>query len=207
MNSVFKGKLDNTLIVEPFNNQDSDEPSDEVLIGQFLNGSRISYELLVLRYKQRIFEFIYFQIKQHNHDAEDLTQEVFLELYKKASNFRNESKFSTYLFSIAKNIVFNYFRASSRRFSFFKIFYKEKEEQEINLQDQYMNEAVQQQVILAINRLSADERQIIYLCDKEDFSYLQISEILNIKIGTVRSRLSTARKKVISTLREDNHEM
>lgn len=70
-----------------------------------------------------------------------------------------------------------------------------------------MNEAVQQQVILAINRLSADERQIIYLCDKEDFSYLQISEILNIKIGTVRSRLSTARKKVISTLREDNHEM
>lgn len=89
MNSVFKGKLDNTLIVEPFNNQNSDEPSDEVLIGQFLNGSRISYELLVLRYKQRIFEFIYFQIKQHNHDAEDLTQEVFLELYKKASNFRH----------------------------------------------------------------------------------------------------------------------
>jgi RNA polymerase sigma-70 factor (ECF subfamily) len=207
MNSVFKGKLDNTLKVEPFKNQDSDEPSDEALVGRFLNGSRISYELLVLRYKQRIFEFIYFQIKQHNHDAEDLTQEVFLELYKKASNFRNESKFSTYLFSIAKNIVLNYFRASSRRFSFFKVFYKEREEQEINLQEQYMNEAVQQQVILAINRLSADERQIIYLCDKEDFSYLQISEILYIKIGTVRSRLNTARKKIISTLREHNHEM
>ena len=70
-----------------------------------------------------------------------------------------------------------------------------------------MNEAVQQQVILTINRLSADERQIIHLCDKEGYSYFQISEILDIKIGTVRSRLNTARKKVISTLRKHNHEM
>lgn len=207
MNSVFKGKLDSTLKVEPFNYQDLSEPSDEALIGQFLNGSRVSYELLVQRYKQRIFEFIYFQIKQHNHDAEDLTQEVFIEFYKKAANFRNESKFSTYLFSIAKNIVLNYFRASSRRFSFYQIFHKAEEEKATNLQEQYLYEADQQQIVLALNRLSADERQIIYLCDKEDFSYLQISEILNIKIGTVRSRISTARKRVISTLREDNHEM
>ncbi|KGJ95926.1 RNA polymerase sigma factor [Colwellia psychrerythraea] len=207
MNSVFKGKLDSNIKVEPFKNQDLSKPSDKILIDQFLNGSRGSYEEIVQRYKERIFGFIYFQVKQHKHDAEDLTQEVFIELYKKAAHFRNESKFSTYLFSIAKNIVLNYFRSSSRRFSLYKIFHKGEEEKAINLQEQYLFEVDQKQVVLALNRLPVDERQIIYLCDKEDFSYLQISEILNIKVGTVRSRLSTARKKVISSLREDNHEM
>lgn len=207
MNSALNKMQDITLKSESFKNQDTNEFSDEVLITRFLNGSRVSYELIVQRYKKRIFEFIYFQIKQNNHDAEDLTQEVFIELYKKAGNFRKESKFSTYLFSIAKNIVFNHFRATSRRFSISQIFNREKEPEVADLQEQLIDEVNQQQVILAINCLSADERQIIYLCDKEDFSYTQISDILNIKIGTVRSRLSTARNKVIKKLRENNHEM
>ncbi len=104
MNSVFKRKLDNTLKVEPFKNQDSDEPSDEALVGRFLNDSRISYELLVLRYKhkQRTFEFIYFQIKQHNHDAEDLTQEVFIELYKKRPIFTMNLNFQHIYFLLQR---------------------------------------------------------------------------------------------------------
>ena len=104
MNSVFKRKLDNTLKVEPFKNQDSDEPSDEALVGRFLNDSRISYELLVLRYKQRIFEFIYFQIKQYNHDAEDLTQEVFIELYKKRPIFAMNLNFQHIYFLLQRTL-------------------------------------------------------------------------------------------------------
>jgi RNA polymerase sigma-70 factor (ECF subfamily) len=203
MNSVFKREVDNTLKVTPLATQISSEPSDEMLISRFAKGSTVSFELLVQRYKKRIFEFIYFQIKQHRHDAEDLTQDVFVELYKKVGNFRHESKFSTYLFSIAKNIVLNYFRSNSRFFSFSQLLNKSEDVEIINLHDQLSNEAEQKQILLAINSLSADERQIIYLCDKENFSYLQVSEILNIKLGTVRSRLSTARQKVISALRDN----
>lgn len=207
MNSALIKKLDITLNSEPLINQNPNQVSDEVLIARFINGSQISYELLVQRYKKRVFEFIYFQIKQNNHDAEDLAQDVFIELYNKAKSFRKESKFSTYLFSIAKNIVFNYFRATSRRFSFSLIFSKEKQPEVTDIQEQLKGEIDQQHIFSAINSLSPDERQIIYLCDKEDFSYTQISDILNIKIGTVRSRLSTARNKVIKKLRESNHEM
>tara|TARA_R110002167_G_scaffold253769_1_gene460070 strand:- start:543 stop:1154 length:612 start_codon:yes stop_codon:yes gene_type:complete len=203
MNSVFKREFDNTLKVTPLETQISSEPSDEVLIFQFVKGSEISYELLVKRYKKRIFEFIYFQVKQHRHDAEDLTQDVFVELYKKVENFRHESKFSTYLFSIAKNMVLNYFRSNSRFFSFSQLLNKSEDVEIINMHDQLVNEAEQKQILLAINSLSTDERQIIYLCDKENFSYLQVSEILNIKLGTVRSRLSIARQKVIRILREN----
>ena len=200
---MFKREFDNTLKVTPLETQISSEPSDEVLIFQFVKGSEISYELLVKRYKKRIFEFIYFQVKQHRHDAEDLTQDVFVELYKKVENFRHESKFSTYLFSIAKNMVLNYFRSNSRFFSFSQLLNKSEDVEIINMHDQLVNEAEQKQILLAINSLSTDERQIIYLCDKENFSYLQVSEILNIKLGTVRSRLSIARQKVIRILREN----
>ena len=75
------------------------------------------------------------------------------------------------------------------------------------MQEQLIFEADKQQIVRALNILNADERQIIYLCDKEDFSYLQISDILNIKVGTVRSRLNTARKKVIKISRENADEL
>lgn len=207
MNSVLIQKLNSTVISESSIKHSTNDLSDELLIARFIDGSQASYELLVMRYKKRIFEFIYFQIKQNNHDAEDLTQDVFIELYRKAESFRKESKFSTYLFSIAKNIVLNYFRATSRRFSFSLVFSKERETKVTDLQEQFVNEKDQQQVYSVINSLSPDERQIIYLCDRENFSYTQISEILNIKMGTVRSRLSTTRNKVIKKLRESNHEM
>jgi|GEM_PF-1395269 len=207
MNSVFKGKLDNIQNIAPFSHQVIHEPSDEVLLDRFLKGSRRSYEILVLRYKKRIFEFIYFQIKQHSHDAEDLTQEVFIELYKKAASYRNEAKFSTYLFSIARNMVLNYFRTTSRRFSLLKLFQSNEEPETKSPQEKFIDIATQRQIMFAVNSLNVEERQIIYLCDKENFSYTQISNILNIKVGTVRSRLNTARQKIVQELRESSHEM
>jgi len=182
-------------------------PSDEELMQQFINGSRIAYELIVQRYKNRMFKFIYFQIKQHTEDAEDLCQEVFYQLYKNSLNFRSESKFSTYLYSIAKNIVLNYYRTNSRRDIKYDL---QKNEDIIDvdcLHKRVNNENNQHQFTIALNNLSFDERQIIFLCDKEGFSYSQISQILNINIGTVRSRLNSARNKMINYLREYHYEV
>lgn len=185
--------------------QGTSDATDEELIKSFTQGSRLSYELLVQRYKQRIFEFIYFQIKQHKHDAEDLTQEVFVELYKTSGRFRHESKLSTFLFSMAKNIVFNHFRSRSRRLSLMGLFQKEAESKEANVHEEYVGDKEQQETFEMLNALKVEERQIIYLCDREGFSYQQMSNILNVNIGTVRSRLNTARVKMAKLLRENNH--
>ena len=72
---------------------------------------------------------------------------------------------------------------------------------------QMVNDRQQQEYINAFNQLSIDEQQIIFLADKECFSYLQLGEILNIKTGTVRSRLSSARAKIANQLRERLDEM
>jgi RNA polymerase sigma-70 factor (ECF subfamily) len=184
-----------------------DELPDERLMKEFVNGSSYAYELIVKRYKNRVFEFIYFQFKQHKQDAEDLTQEVFIQLYRNPNNFRAESKFSSYIFAIAKNIALNHYRTMCRRIQ------SHTGGDNIDVIDntcihlQIVNDRQQQEYINAFNQLNIEEQQIIFLADKECFSYLQLGEILGIKTGTVRSRLSSARTKIANQLRERLDEM
>ena len=182
--------------------------SDEELMHRLVSGCHIAFNLLVTRYKQKIFDFIYFQIK-HQADSEDLTQEVFLQLYKNAQNFRGDAKFSTYLYSVAKYIVFNYFRDNTRK-NYTVDLTQELIESLISAEELSTDleaNKTKHDIAQAINSLAPDERQILFLCDKENFSYQQISEILDINIGTVRSRLNTVRTKLITILREQSHEL
>jgi RNA polymerase sigma-70 factor (ECF subfamily) len=199
----------------------ANEPlSDNKLIEQFVRGERHAFDEIVKRYKERIYSFIYFQINQKQADAEDLTQDVFLELYKQAAKYRQEAKFSTFLFSVSRNIVLNYFRANRRRYSD-----KTDSISQVDFDDQspnsFANELVspdcpattviddnlQQKVSSAIGKLNQDERQLLLLTDKEGFSYEQIGNILSIKTGTVRSRLNKARQRLLQFLKVNDNEL
>jgi RNA polymerase sigma-70 factor (ECF subfamily) len=203
--------ISKTALLEKFKHflkqKSFDELPDERLMKEFVNGSSYAYELIVKRYKNRVFEFIYFQFKQHKQDAEDLTQEVFIQLYRNPNNFRAESKFSSYIFAIAKNIALNHYRTMCRRIQ------SHTGGDNIDVIDntcihlQIVNDRQQQEYINAFNQLNIEEQQIIFLADKECFSYLQLGEILGIKTGTVRSRLSSARTKIANQLRERLDEM
>lgn len=192
---------------------------DEELLELFNRGAGWAFEELVKRYKSKIFGFVYMQVQQQAQDAEDLTQEVFVQLYQKASSFKGESQFSSYLFGIAKNLVYNYFRTKSRRpqvsdaqldnsemkmASSFDHIDKAITSQQVEnstpediAQNQYNQEIVNH----AISLLSNEERQLLYLHDKENFTYDQISEILRLKVGTIRSRLHNTRKKLMVILK------
>ncbi|MBU2893184.1 RNA polymerase sigma factor [Colwellia sp. D2M02] len=183
------------------------KPLDEELIEQFILGSRVAFDLLVKRYKKRMFGFICFQLKGQLEDAEDLCQEVFIQLYQKPDNFRHQSTFSTYLFSIARNIVLNYVRTKSRRPQSSVDLSNEEVLSGEPVNDCPDNNDMTKYYNLALSSLSVDERQILFLCDKEAFTYAQISEILAINLGTVRSRINTARNKMIGQLKEKFDEM
>ncbi|MBF7074853.1 RNA polymerase sigma factor [Glaciecola sp. MH2013] len=195
--------------------------SDEQLLSQFLSGNHNSYNQLVERYKHKIFEFVYFQVKQRQ-DAEDLTQETFIQLFRKADLFRGDSKFSTFLYSIAKNLVFNFFRTKNRRIRLLGIFKKDADDEPAHstlliehsdidaspsLELVVTKKLTTEMLSKAISALSVDDRQLIFLADRENFSYQQISHILNIKIGTIRSRLHAIRKKLSHELRDPDDDM
>lgn len=191
---------------------------DEALIDHFIAGRMASFDELVKRYKTRIFEFVYFQIN-HLQDAEDLTQEVFIQLYQKVHEFRRDSKFSSYIYSIAKHLVLNYFRTKSRRIKQVNgLPIDELVEKEYQL-SQHTNDTnlaldataslhnKRKVLAITISKLKVDERQLIYLADRENFTYEQISHILQINIGTVRSRLNALRTKLIALLKDKENEL
>lgn len=174
---------------------------DEELLLRFIQGDKKSFDIIVSRFKKSIYHYIYFQINQNASDAEDILQEVFIELYNKASNFRGEAKLSTYLYGIARNLVLNYFRNNRRHFSNNIVQISEDIIDEHCPYQDLSNAKWEKQLTHALGQLNVEERQILYLCDKEDFSYHQISEILHIKIGTVRSRINSARTRLLNKLK------
>ena len=200
--------------------RDPDTPlTDNELVARFVNGDSRAFDEIVARYKDRIHSFIYFQIKQKQADAEDLTQDVFLEFYKQAANYRGESKFSTYLFSVSRNIVLNYFRAHRRRYSdkTDSISQQDFDDQSNRVFDELVapdcpvtaaiDDDLQQKVSGAMTKLNTDERQLLLLTDREGFSYEQVSNILSIKTGTVRSRLNKARQRLLQFLKVNDNAM
>ena len=194
--------------------------SDDALVAKFVAGDRLAFTHLVNRYKQKIHTYIYFQINQKTADAEDLTQEVFLALYRQAGNFKGESKFSTFLYAVAHNIVLNYFRTNRRRYTDKTDSISQLDEPDTHntiisqaLIDNNcpaeltITQNLQHKIAAAISKLSSDERQLLLLTDREGFSYEQISQILSIKTGTVRSRLNTARTRLLGLIKVKDHEM
>jgi RNA polymerase sigma-70 factor (ECF subfamily) len=197
--------------------------TDEELLELFNQGLDCAFDELIKRYKSKIFGFIYLQIQQQAQDAEDLTQDTFVQLYQTAPKFKGESRFSSYLFGIAKNLVLNYFRTKSRRPNIVDTQPFNTDTAESGLHDRSSHlstrictkvqidengpEAVSgnhhNQEILrhAIAKLTNEERQLLFLHDRESFTYEQISEILDLKIGTVRSRLHNTRKKLMIILK------
>ncbi len=176
--------------------------SDQELLERFLGGDKKAFAHIVDRFKKRIHHFVYFQIHQNAHDAEEITQDVFVELYKHPERFRGDSQLLTFLYGIARNLVLNYFRSQRRQFTNSTEPLTESISDENCPYKDTEDENYQQKIFVALESLSIKDRQVIFLCDNEGFSYQQISEILDINIGTVRSRINTARNRLIQKLKE-----
>ena len=90
----------------------NDEDFD--LVQQCQAGIEKAFEQIVIKYQQKIFNQCYFLLNQNRDDAEDAAQEVFLNVYKKISEFRGESKFSTWLYQVTRNHCLNLINRRNR---------------------------------------------------------------------------------------------
>ena len=147
-----------------------------------------------------IFNFA-FRITFNEDDAKDLVQETFLKAFRFMNSFAEGTNAKAWLFRILKNSFINEFRKLSKEPT--KVDYQEVEtyyntdEVEGNIYHDLRVEAVQDmigdEVSNALNMLDVDFRTVIILCDLEGFTYEEMAVILDIPIGTVRSRLHRAR--------------
>lgn len=182
--------------------------SDEELIRGVAAGDAGALGALVARYKDRVLTFMTWQFSLPAEEAVDMTQEVFLAVWKSAGSFRGEALFKTWLFAVARNTGLSYFRhyLAKKAESAGLLFGDEEFE---NIPDGAAGileglEAEERRLLVrrAVERLPGKLKSALLLREWEDLSYAEIAEVLDVPVGTVRSRLHNAYARLTGLLKE-----
>ncbi|MEK4936089.1 MULTISPECIES: RNA polymerase sigma factor [Bacillus] len=143
-----------------------------------------------------------FIITKDTHLSDDITQEVFIKVFKKWSSFRNESSVKTWLLKITRNTALNYLKSSYfKRISLVSFFRNDKEYP--SAEKQFLQKETMNEVWGIVLNLPQKHREVLILDAKYELSYDEIAETLGVSIGTVKSRLHRARARVSKILSED----
>jgi RNA polymerase sigma-70 factor, ECF subfamily len=177
--------------------------TDNELIQRVKNGEKSAYDLLVLKYQQRIVNLVSRFVRNHS-DALDVTQEAFIKAYRALPNFRGDSAFYTWLYRIAVNTAKNQLAVQSRRpkISDYDVSDIEQIEGNTALKDEatpeslLLKDELQATVLKAIEDLPEDLKTAIMLREIEGLSYEEIACVMECPLGTVRSRIFRARESI-----------
>jgi len=170
--------------------------SDEKLILRFQEGDINAYNELVKRYKDRLLNFVlrYFNnIEQ----AEDVVQDTLIKLYTHASYYKNVAKFSTWIFTIAKNNALTELRKNKRKKTD-SLWTDDGQVIDINSKEESLDSKVQNEIAIDqlnkfLDEIPENFRMAVVLRDFQELSYEEISKILEIPIGTIKSRINRGR--------------
>ncbi len=190
-----------------------DNPELLALVVRAAKGDEAAFSSLMEQYEKLVFNLAY-QYTQNREDAADVSQEVFLKLWRTLSSFRGESSFSTWVFRITQNSALDLLRKRTGSATVsLTVPDEDGEERERELIDpgtehdpaasverKERREAVRD----AIAALRADHREILVLREMQGFSYTEIAEMLGLELGTVKSRINRARMQVKEFLQKRN---
>ncbi|NRB61795.1 MAG: sigma-70 family RNA polymerase sigma factor [Saprospiraceae bacterium] len=176
--------------------------------------SNTNYELVfeeeLLPQIDSLYTFAYHLTNYREEDANDLVQETYFKAYKAIERYHQGTNAKAWLFRILKNIFINEYRKRSnqpQRVDYEEILHYHDEESSSytsyhDLREEMFQNMMGDEVTNAINDLPVTFRVVILLCDIEGFTYEEISKILDIPIGTVRSRLHRARNLLKEKLKK-----
>lgn len=179
----------------------------EELVRRFLDGDRQAFNRLVQLYQHKIYNLALNYVKS-SEEAQDLAQDVFVTVYRSLPKLREKSKFSSWLYQIAVNHCRNRYKKLSRRGYF--------SNQSIDDPDSYLQlvgddtperKLHQKNTINLVRSTIASmgeaEKEILILRDLQELSYDEISSILDIPLGTVKSKLNRARTSLKDRLKKN----
>jgi RNA polymerase sigma-70 factor (ECF subfamily) len=183
---------------------------DAVLMLRVKRGDRAAFGELVEKYKQPVLNFIYRTLRDET-EAEDLAQNVFLQVYKSRGRYRRTAKFSTWLFTIARNLCLNEIRRRSRHPA------ESIEETQTEHDDQphrqfedksqaappekLLHGELAQKIGEALAGLPENQRSAILLCRQEELSYEEIAEILGCSLSATKSLIHRGRETLKEKLK------
>ncbi len=178
-------------------------------------GDRVAFERIVVAFQDRVFNLAYRMLGDRE-EAEDLAQEVFIKVFKMIHKFRGESQFSTWIYQVTLNHCRNRIKYLNRRFHHstesldeaLRMDDGESVERELpdsgeRPEEVMYRQQVQALIHKALGRLRPEYREVVTLRDIQGLSYQEISTILDLPEGTIKSRLHRARwelKEILNKL-------
>lgn len=173
---------------------------DEELLPLIADGDSLAFEEIYSRYGQRLFSYFFRMLWKNKELAEDFTQDLFLKLVKHAARFNIEKSFTTWLYSIAYNMCKNEYRKHEIRTIHVEAQKKNQfaSTNEVNIDLQRFKEAVHKYV----GELNEEKRTLYILRFQENLTVPNISEILHVPEGTIKSRIFYLLKEMKGKLKE-----
>lgn len=192
-----------------------DEDSDEVLVSRAKAGDTGAYDALVTRHRGRIYAMIR-QMVKNEADAWDLAQESFIKAWKALPRFEAKARFTTWLYRIAHNTVYDWIRRKRPESGGElndEIFGEERIDpastttptMDRSPDEEMVGGELRDKIEAALEQLSPQHREAVVLKDVQGLAYKEIAEVMDCSIGTVMSRLHYARQK-LQTLLKDEYE-
>ncbi len=166
---------------------------EEMLIAKAQSGDKEAFEKLLCKYKNMILSMAYY-ISQNEYDALDMAQEVYVKLYKNVYKFEGKSKFSTWVYSVARNTCIDEYKRIKRNRNYFETDEKELSAETEGPEDIILKKELSDFVRIMLSELPPIYNKILSLRYIETLSYREIAERLECSEGTVKSRLFRGKK-------------
>lgn len=178
------------------------EKQDHELMREFQEGSEEALEMIYVRYQKPVYHFSY-RILANRADAEDATSETFVKVSTKKMTYEPKAKFSTWIFTIARNTCLTWIRKQKHLFSFFGFKNEEGEMTEIEIVDESLSphedvskKDTAEKVKEAIRKLPLSQREAIVLREYHDLSYAEISSVLSCSLENVKILIYRGRENL-----------
>jgi RNA polymerase sigma-70 factor, ECF subfamily len=178
------------------------------LIQRILDGETSLFSVLLKRYQRPVHALIR-QIVPCREDAEELTQDVFVKVFRKLDTFKGGSSLSTWLYRIAYNTAISATRKQ-------KVFFPDFDEKDLNnIPDEAVDELLEKEddeekilrLEAATEQLNPEDRALISLYYTEEKSVSEVAEILELSPENIKVKLYRVRKKIVLLINKENHEL
>ena len=179
--------------------------SIEILIQRCLKGDQLAWEAIVRQYRRKVFNVAYKFVGRHD-EAEDLTQDIFLKIFKSLNTFDRRANFQTWLISVSRNLCIDHYRSVR----------KERESIARDVDPNELSPASHEispmahleqrdRVVLlrhALSELPDTLKTAVLMRDLQEMTYQEIADKLHLPEGTVKSRINRGRNELARQIRK-----
>ncbi|MBR3529478.1 MAG: RNA polymerase sigma factor [Bacteroidales bacterium] len=172
---------------------------EQEIIRSILGGDKEQYATIVKEYQQ-IVANLCFKLVGNKLDVEEVTQQVFVELYSALPRFRQEARLSTFIYRITVNVVSKMLKHDQRNVSYDPSLVHQNDDIQLSHEDQLLQEEQHRRLHQAIGMLKQEQRTALVLYSFKDFSYNDIADVMQVSLSKVESLIFRAKKNLYKML-------